>query len=165
MRAHLIGLSLAATIAALPAAAQAPAPSPPPITFESPAEIAALAAKATAERKPGENQINEPLLRLAPLAVMLESRIAPTPVTVHELDDELITVVDGAGEFVVGGTLTGGSRRDAHNLVGTGIDGGVTHKLTKGVWLIVPHNTPHWFRVVDGSLVLITLHIPRGVAP
>ena len=168
MRAHLIGLAMAATLLALPAAAQAPAPAPAPppfITFESPSDIAALAAKANAERKPGQNQINEPVLRLAPLAVTLESRIGPTPVAVHETEAELIYVVDGSAEFIVGGTMTGGSRRDPTNLVGTGIDGGVTHQLTKGVWLIVPQGTPHWFRTVNGSLVLITLHIPRSVTP
>ena len=107
MRAHLVGLALAATLA-LPAAAQTPAPAPPPfITFENAADIAALAAKANAERKPGQNQINEPVLRLAPLAVTLESRIGPTPVAVHETEAELIYVLDGSAEFIVGGTMTG----------------------------------------------------------
>jgi quercetin dioxygenase-like cupin family protein len=55
-------------------------------------------------------------------------------------------------------------RTNAENLSGTAIEGGTSQPMAKGDFLIVPENTPHWFSSIDGTLVLMTLHVPRTSA-
>jgi quercetin dioxygenase-like cupin family protein len=62
---------------------------------------------------------------------------------------------------VTGGALVKSSRTNADNLTGTGIEGGVSQHVTKGDFVMVPENTPHWFSAIEGSLTLMSLHLPR----
>ena len=48
-----------------------------------------------------------------------------------------------------------------HNLTGSGIDGGISKKVAKGDFILVPEGTPHWFSTIDGTLTLMSLHLPR----
>ena len=47
------------------------------------------------------------------------------------------------------------------NLAGTGIDGGQRRKVAKGDFIMVPENTPHWFSAIEGTVVLMSLHLPH----
>jgi mannose-6-phosphate isomerase-like protein (cupin superfamily) len=146
--------------------AQQAAPAPQaPKTFASSAEVADLAAKAKATRKPDQANLTQPLLRLAPYAANLEYRAAVGPAAVHEKEAELFYVVDGAGTLVTGGKLTAENRTNAENLSGSGIEGGKPQRVAKGDFIIVPENTPHWFSAIDGTLVLMSIHVPRAGAP
>jgi quercetin dioxygenase-like cupin family protein len=42
--------------------------------------------------------------------------------------------------------------------------GGVPYKLVKGDMLMVPENTAHSVTQVEGTLVLMSLHLPRTAA-
>jgi hypothetical protein len=33
--------------------------------------------------------------------------------------------------------------------------------VTKGDFMLVPEGTPHWFSSVDGSITLMSIHLPR----
>jgi mannose-6-phosphate isomerase-like protein (cupin superfamily) len=105
-----------------------------------------------------------PLLRLAPYQANLEVRAAPGPAAIHEKEAELFVVLDGAGSIITGGKLVAETRRNADNLSGSGITGGVTRKIAKGDVFIVPQNTAHWFNAIDGRLVLMSFHVPRASA-
>ena len=37
----------------------------------------------------------------------------------------------------------------------------MSRTISKGDFVIVPENTPHWFSKIDGTLVLMSLHVPR----
>jgi cupin superfamily acireductone dioxygenase involved in methionine salvage len=37
-------------------------------------------------------------------------------------------------------------------------------KLTKGDWVMVPEKTAHWFTQIDGTLVLMSIHLPHAPA-
>jgi len=130
-------------------------------TFAASTDVAALIAKAKAERKPDQALLSQPLLQLAPYNVNLEYRAAVANAAVHEKEAELFYVIDGAGTVVTGGTLVKSSRTNADNLTGTGIEGGVSRHVTKGDFVMVPENTPHWFSAIEGSLTLMSLHLPR----
>jgi mannose-6-phosphate isomerase-like protein (cupin superfamily) len=130
-------------------------------TFASAADVAALVAKARAQRKPDQANLVQPLLQLAPYTVNLESRVAVANAAVHEREAELFYVVGGAGTLVTGGTLTAQTRTNADNLSGTGIEGGSAQHVATGDFILVPENTPHWFSGVEGSLVLMSFHVPR----
>jgi mannose-6-phosphate isomerase-like protein (cupin superfamily) len=55
-------------------------------------------------------------------------------------------VIDGSATMVAGGKLVGEART-----------------IAKGDFIIVPEHTPHWFISINGTLVLIILHVPRPV--
>jgi mannose-6-phosphate isomerase-like protein (cupin superfamily) len=164
MRAVVIGTSFA--IMSATAWAQQPATQnpPPPKMFTSSSEVVALIAKAKNERKSDQANFVQPIIRLAPYTTNLEYRVAGlnANAAVHEHEAELFYVVEGSGTLVTGGTLRDEKRTNAENLQGSGIDGGTRQKVSKGDFLIVPENTPHWFGEIDGALVLVSFHVPRG---
>ncbi len=133
-------------------------------TFASSADVAALVARAKATRKPDQANLVQPLLQLAPYTANLEYRAGVANAAVHEKEVELFYVVDGAGAMVTGGKLTAENRTNAENRSGSGIDGGTSQRVTKGDFMIVPENTPHWFSAIEGSLVLMSIHLPRAAA-
>lgn len=67
---------------------------------------------------------------------------------VHELDADIIYVLDGAATFVTGGTAENLKETAPNELRGSGIRGGETRRIAKGDVLIVPKGTPHWFQQV-----------------
>jgi mannose-6-phosphate isomerase-like protein (cupin superfamily) len=162
-------LAMAGALAAGgPASAQtAPAPTPsaqvplPDKTFGSAGDIAALVAAAKAKAKPGDSNIGQNLLSLAPYKVSVEYRPLRGAASVHEVDAELIYVVQGSGAIQIGGVMMNVKRVNATNLTGDSIEGGETRALAKGDVLIVPQNTPHQVVSVDSTLVFLTFHVPR----
>jgi mannose-6-phosphate isomerase-like protein (cupin superfamily) len=155
-----IAISLVLTIVA--AAAYAQQPAPPTKTFSSAADVAALLAKAKSEHKDGQPTVIENILRLAPYSANLEYRTSVGPAAVHEREAEMFYVLDGSATLVTGGKLANEKRTNAENLTGTGIDGGNSQTVAKGDVVIVPENTPHWFNAINGSIVLMSLHVPRS---
>jgi mannose-6-phosphate isomerase-like protein (cupin superfamily) len=146
--------------------AQQPTPAAQPgKTFVSAADVTALVAKAKATRKPDQANLVQPLLQLAPYTANLEYRAGVANAAVHEKEAELFYVVDGAGTLVTGGKLTAESRTNAENLSGSGIDGGKSQHVSKGDFIMVPENTPHWFSAIEGTLTLMSIHLPRAGAP
>ena len=69
---------------------------------------------------------------------------------VHELDTDIIYVLDGTAVFVTGGKSVDPKMVAPNEFRGTSIDGGETRELKKGDVVIVPKGTPHWFKQVDG---------------
>jgi len=132
-------------------------------TMVSSADVAALIAKAKAERK-DQPIIAQSLLQLAPYNVSLEYRASVGAAAVHETEAELFYVVDGSATLVTGGKLTAEKRTNAENLTGTGIEGGESRHVAKGDFVMVPDHTPHWFSKIDGTVVLMSLHLPVHAA-
>jgi hypothetical protein len=131
MRARLfctIFTLVSSTSIAQPPAAQAP----PPKLFAGSADVTAMIAKASAERKPDQANYAQPIVRLAPYTANLEYRVASVvaPASVHEREAEMFYVVEGAGTLVTGGKLREEKRTNAENLSGTGIVGGSSRKAT-----------------------------------
>ena len=142
------------TVMTLPTMAQAPTA---PVLYASPADVAAAAARS----KGAAALSAQALVALPPLRVAVEYRGKPTPASVHEKNNELINVVDGAGTLTVGGTLIEEKRRDATNLTGTGIAGGLSYTLVKGSYMFIPAGMPHHFSSVgNDGLVITTIYIP-----
>ncbi len=154
-----IAISLILTIAA--AAAWAQQPPAPTKTYSSAADVAALLAKAKSDHKDGQPTVVETILHLAPYNANLEYRTGVGPAAVHEREAELFYVLDGSGTLVTGGKLKDEKRTNAENLTGTGIEGGNSQSVAKGDVIIVPENTPHWYSAISGTLVLMSLHVPR----
>lgn len=160
MRAIGIGLTLAFVPTLVFAQQSAPAS---PKTFTSAAEVMALMAKAKSERKDNQPIVTERILQLAPYNANLEYRGAVGPAAVHEKEAEMFYVIDGSATLVTGGKLVKESRTNPENLTGTGIEGGKSQEVAKGDFIIVPENTPHWFSAINGTVVLMSIHMPRPV--
>ena len=161
MRRQLIVLALLASAVTTQASAQTGAPIAAIKTFASSSDVASLIAKAKNDRKEGQPIVIETILALAPYKANLEYRASVGPAAIHETEAELFYVIDGKGTLVTGGKLIGEKRVNAENVNGTGIEGGSTTAVAKGDFLIVPQNTPHWFSTIDGTLIVMSLHVPR----
>ena len=163
MRALMTGLI--AILASSVASAQqpaAPAAGAVARTMVSAADVSGLIAKAKAERKDNQPLLAQSMIQLAPYNVSLEYRAAVANAAVHETEAEFFYVVDGSATLVTGGKLTSESRTNAANLTGSGIEGGVSRHVAKGDFIMVPEGTPHWFSAIDGTVVLMSLHLPHA---
>jgi mannose-6-phosphate isomerase-like protein (cupin superfamily) len=137
---------------------------PPMTLFASAADITALAAKAKSEIKPGQPLLAKPIVQAGSYRANLEYRTAVGPASVHEQEAELFYVIEGSGTIVTGGKLTEERRTNPANLTGAGIAGGTPRRVAKGDVILVPENTAHWFSVIDGTVTLMSVHIPKTPA-
>lgn len=78
---------------------------------------------------------------------------------IHELDTDIIYVLDGTATFVTGGKSVDSKMTAANEFRGSMIDGGETRTLKKGDVIIVPKGTPHWFKQVDGAFLYYVVKV------
>jgi mannose-6-phosphate isomerase-like protein (cupin superfamily) len=93
-----------------------------------------------------------PLVTAPDYVVSGSHRTGPGQVEVHAKETDVIYVVDGTATFVTGGTMIGGKESKPDQMLGTSIQGGETHHLSKGDVIVVPAGTPHWFKEVPGPI-------------
>jgi mannose-6-phosphate isomerase-like protein (cupin superfamily) len=96
----------------------------------------------------------------------VEYRRSSTPPMVHTRMAEFFYVVDGEADLILGGTLTSPRCLNSSNLVGDGVEGGVTHHVKKGTYILVPENTVHYFTNIDKKqgMTALVLHVPTPAA-
>jgi mannose-6-phosphate isomerase-like protein (cupin superfamily) len=163
MRALAIGFVLVFVLTSSIAIAQQAAPNAAASrTMVSAADVQAMIAKAKSERKEGQALLAQSMIQLAPYNVSLEYRSAVANAAVHETEAELFYVIDGSATLVTGGKLTNENRTNAANLSGKGIEGGTSRRVAKGDFIMVPEGVPHWFSAIDGTVVLMSLHLPHA---
>jgi mannose-6-phosphate isomerase-like protein (cupin superfamily) len=160
MRAFGITLAIAA-LSATALMAQGRGTPPPTREYSSAADVSALMAEAKGEHKDGQALQTKRLLTLAPIGANLEYRTGVAAAAVHETEAEVFYVIDGSATMVTGGKLTEEKRTNPENLSGTGIENGNSREIAKGDFIIVPQGVPHWFSKINGTLVLMSLHVPR----
>jgi glc operon protein GlcG len=80
-------------------------------------------------------------------------------VEIHELDTDIIYVLDGTATIVTGGKSLDAKQIAPNELRGSSVDGGETRQLKKGDVLIVPRGTPHWFKQVDGAFLYYVVKV------
>jgi mannose-6-phosphate isomerase-like protein (cupin superfamily) len=138
---------------------QAPAApaGPPTVTVVTAADVAAMIAKSPADR----NALGQRLIQLGVYSVNMEHRVTNNAASVHEKEAELFYVIEGSGTIVTGGKLVEEKRTNDTNLSGTSIEGGVSRKISKGDFVLVPEGVPHQIPSVEGALTVMTLHLPR----
>ena len=86
-------------------------------------------------------------------------RDKPGQAEIHTLDTDIIYVMQGTATFVTGGTAVEAKEIAANEIRGSRIDGGDTRQLKKGDVIIVPNNTPHWFKEVSGEFLYYTIKV------
>ena len=80
-------------------------------------------------------------------------------VEVHELDTDIIYVLDGTATIVTGGKSLESKQIAPNEFRGTSVDGGETRQLKKGDVLIIPKGVPHWFKQVDGAFLYYVVKV------
>lgn len=86
-------------------------------------------------------------------------REKPGQAEVHTLDTDIIYVLDGNATFVTGGNAVETKDVAPNEIRGSRIEGGEVRQLTKGDVIIVPNNTPHWFKDVSGTFLYYTIKV------
>ena len=123
------------TISILGTTAQAPA-----VTYVDHDKVMAALAKGGS------------LVTASNVTVSGAQRTGPGQVEVHNKETDVLYVIDGEATFVTGGTLVGGKVTRPDQLLGTDIQGGETHHLSKGDVIVIQAGTPHWFKEVPKSV-------------
>jgi len=160
MRTSFVVFALTAVLAG-PAIAQPMTPAAIK-TFASSAEVQQLIAKAKADRKGDAPTTIEPILSLGTYHANLEYRPIPGPAALHDTENELMFVIEGAGTITMGGQMVNPTRPNPTNQSSAAISGGADSAVAKGDFIMVPHGTPHQITAVPGApLVLMTLHMPQ----
>jgi mannose-6-phosphate isomerase-like protein (cupin superfamily) len=116
------------------------ADSPTAVTYISHDKVTAALAKGG------------PMVTASNLIVQGGHRDKTGQVEVHEKETDVIYVQDGEATFVTGGKMIGGKLSKPGQYLGTEIQGGETHHLTKGDAIVVQAGTPHWFKEVPGTI-------------
>ncbi len=73
-------------------------------------------------------------------------REKPGQAEVHTNDADIVYVLEGTATFITGGSVVDAKNIAADEIRGTSIENGETRQLKKGDVIIVPNNTPHWFK-------------------
>jgi glc operon protein GlcG len=86
-------------------------------------------------------------------------REKPGLAEIHALDTDIIYVLQGSATFVTGGTALEAKEIAPNEVRGSRIEGGTSRHLSKGQVIIVPNNTPHWFKEVNGEFLYYTIKV------
>jgi mannose-6-phosphate isomerase-like protein (cupin superfamily) len=148
----------AARGAARPAAQPAP-PAPPPGSagiFKSNADLQAVLAKAIAG---ATDMASSAVANTDQYRVNIVHRPKPNGAIAHPGNTELHYIIEGSGTVVTGGTIV----RKAGGAAGSAtIEGGESHKVSKGDIIIVPAGSAHMYSEVNGEITYLEI---RFVAP
>ncbi|WNM64135.1 heme-binding protein [Candidatus Nitrospira neomarina] len=68
---------------------------------------------------------------------------------IHELDTDIVYVLQGTATLVTGGQAIDAKITAPHELRGSSIEGGETRHLVAGDVIVIPHGVPHWFQEVQ----------------
>jgi quercetin dioxygenase-like cupin family protein len=101
----------------------------------------------------------KPMITESNYAVMGLHRTAAGQAEVHDKDTDIFYVIEGSATFVTGGKVIGGKTTDPGETRGTGIEGGETHRLSKGDVITIPKGVPHRFTKVDGSIIYFVVKV------
>lgn len=80
-------------------------------------------------------------------------------VEIHQLDTDIIYVLDGTASIVTGGKALEAMPTAPFELRGKSVAGGETRQLKKGDVLVVPKGTPHWFKDVSGAFLYYVVKV------
>lgn len=79
-------------------------------------------------------------------------RDKPGAVELHDVDTDIIFVLEGSATFVTGGSITERRPLRPNESTGTGIRDGKPQRLGPGDVIVVPNGTPHWFQDVTPAI-------------
>jgi len=97
----------------------------------------------------GEGTTGSTLVTAANYRVAASRRDGAGEGEVHLTDTDIFYVLEGSATVITGGALVGSHEIAPGELRGSRIEGGITHRVSKGDVFTIPSGTPHWFKSVD----------------
>ena len=91
--------------------------------------------------------------------IAVDRRRVPQNANAHSTEAEIWAVVDGAGVITTGGKMVE-TRKDG-KVVSRAIEGGVSQKVTKGDFVMIPEGVPHYITQADPHVIFIAIEFPR----
>lgn len=152
-----------AALAQTPQRGQSPQADPPatprggPATYVS-AEQLAAALKTSIEAR-GNNMSSAPVSISDQWRINIVRRATPAGAIAHTLGTELHYITEGAGTLVTGGKILrpeGGTAT---------IEGGVSRRVKVGDVALIPENTPHWYKDVEGVVTYLEVRFNVPMKP
>jgi mannose-6-phosphate isomerase-like protein (cupin superfamily) len=158
MRAWIGAGLLVVVLGSIVLMAQAPrggAAAGDPLTpvFWSAKQLADLGKEAGTRVSPDTHMAG---VRLIPSANMIY-RAGDSGAEAHVKLADFISVLEGEGTILVGGTMIGGKPSGTDEIRGDSIEGGTRYPVKTGDTLYIPANMPHQFFVEKGKHWVITL--------
>jgi mannose-6-phosphate isomerase-like protein (cupin superfamily) len=101
------------------------------------------------------------LVRASDYLVMGLHRSGPGHVELHEKETDVFYIVEGEATFVTGGKLVGSKVTSPGQRIGTDIQGGEAHRLSKGDVMVIPAGIPHWFKEVPHSISYFVVKVVK----
>ena len=93
-----------------------------------------------------------PLLEVSDYKVHASHREMAGEAEIHEGETDIIYMLEGTATFVTGGKVVDGRSTGPGEIRGASIEVGTVRNLSKGDVIIVPKNTPHWFKEIMGPV-------------
>ena len=84
-------------------------------------------------------------------------RDGPSEAEAHTDRADFISIREGQGSIVIGGTMLGGKPTTPGEIRGASIEGGTKYTVAAGDALYVPVNVPHQFFVEPGQHFVVTI--------
>jgi mannose-6-phosphate isomerase-like protein (cupin superfamily) len=78
--------------------------------------------------------------------IVIANRAVQRGSEMHDNTNHVFIIVDGEAEFITGGKLVDPKPEAPGQTRGSGIEGGVSHHLTKGDVITIPAKTPHQWK-------------------
>jgi mannose-6-phosphate isomerase-like protein (cupin superfamily) len=78
--------------------------------------------------------------------IVIANRAVQRGSEMHDNTNHVFIIMDGEAEFVTGGKIVDPKVTAIGQTRGTGIEGGVSHHLTKGDVITIPAKTPHQWK-------------------
>jgi len=92
-------------------------------------------------------------------SIMAAHREKPGEVEVHELDTDIVYVVQGKAELVTGGSVVDAITTAKNEVRAGSITGGESRQLSQGDVVIIPAGIPHWFREVPAAFDYLVVKV------
>lgn len=140
-------------------AAQEAPPAPPagsPGTYKSGAELMEILKK---NMSPTGEMTTSAVSNTDQYRINVVHRSKAAGAIAHPGNTELHYIIEGSATVVTGGTI---KRPAAGSNQLASIEGGVTKHVTKGDVVIIPENSAHWYKEIDGQITYLEV---RWLAP
>ena len=152
-------LNLLLLLLGLAEPAQAPAPpSAATATYQSNTDLMnVLATKAKAS--PAPDMLTAPVKSGEHYSINVVRRTKPQGAIAHDVGTEIHSIIDGSGTLVTDGAIV----RPANGGRGGGtIENGTSRRVAAGDIAVVPPQTPHWYRDIDGIITYLEIRFDVG---
>jgi len=103
--------------------------------------------------------------------IVIAQRVVGRGSEMHDDTNHVFIITEGEAEFITGGKLVDPKATEPKQTRGTGIEGGTSHRLSKGDVITIPAKTPHQWKDTSktGSIAYYAVnfvgpdHFPAGV--